>query len=349
MKFYSLYFTLLLTTLMLSDANADVVFKEVPDIPAVKSPLASKVLFNGVAMAGKRIVGVGQRGHIVWSDDQGKNWTQAAVSVSSDLTSVCFSSQYQGWAVGHDGVVLHTADGGTTWNKQFDGRAATELLKRYYSANQQKDLRFNEEIKRLIDKGADKSLLGVWFENDNTGFIVGAFNLIFRTADGGKTWEPWLHKTDNPKGNHLYAINGIGQELFIAGEQGLLMKYDKQSGQFRLINTGYNGTLFGVTGKSGSIIVHGMRGNVYRSTNGGSSWKKIETGIPLSITGSTVTEDGRIVLVNIAGHLLISNDDGASFKLVKSNKTFPSSAIVSSDKQSLILAGLRGMQKQSID
>lgn len=204
------------------------------------------------------------------------------------------------------------------------------------------------EIKSLVEKGPDKPFLDVWFENETNGFIVGAFNLIFHTVDGGKTWEPWFDRTENQKRLHLYAIKQIGKELFIAGEQGLVLKLDKQTKQFRALKVPYNGTFFGVTGKPGSVVVFGMRGNVFRSTDGGAGWRKIETGIPTGVVGGTVTSDGTLVLVSQAGHLLVSRDDGASFTPFKLEQPFPAAALVALDNKTLVLAGLRGMLKQTV-
>ena len=53
--------------------------RDVLDTPAVKSPLAVRALVNGLAIAGTRIVAVGQRGHVLLSDDAGKSWQQAEV------------------------------------------------------------------------------------------------------------------------------------------------------------------------------------------------------------------------------------------------------------------------------
>lgn len=44
-----------------------------------------------VVHAGKRLVAVGDRGHILYSDDQGNTWTQAKVPTRQLLTAV-FSS-----------------------------------------------------------------------------------------------------------------------------------------------------------------------------------------------------------------------------------------------------------------
>lgn len=350
---------------ILSVAYSQTGFQDVLDTPALKSPLAPKTLCNGIVLAGKRLVSVGQRGHIVYSDDAGNSWAQAVVPVSSDLTAVTFPSPNKGWAVGHDGVVLHSSDGGATWSKQFDGRAAGQVMAAKHKtlgncsschdkmdspkgAPQGSEAAVMEDIKSFTEKGPDKPFLDVWFDNETTGFIVGAFNLIFRTVDGGKTWEPWFDRTENKKRFHLYAIRQVGTELFIAGEQGLVMKLDKPSGQFRALKVPYNGTFFGLTGKPGVVIAHGMRGTVFRSTDGGSNWKKSESGIPLGLTGSTVTTDGRIVLLSQAGHLLVSKDDGTSFTQVKLEQPFPASALVALDKENLMLAGLQGMLKQTL-
>ena len=44
---------------------------------STESAKASQSLLIGAAHAGKRLVVVGDRGHILFSDDQGSTWTQA--------------------------------------------------------------------------------------------------------------------------------------------------------------------------------------------------------------------------------------------------------------------------------
>jgi photosystem II stability/assembly factor-like uncharacterized protein len=271
------------------------------------------------------------------------------VPVSSDLVAVSFPTATSGWVVGHDGVVLHSADGGTTWEKQFDGRAAAKVMVDYYAKNSPKSTQgFQAEIQRYLDQGADKPFLDVWFENDRSGYIVGAFNLIFQTSDGGKSWVPLFDKIDNPKRFHLYAIRSVGSDLFITGEQGSVFRLDSKSGQFKTVKTPYAGTFFGITGKKGVLIVYGMRGTVYRSSNGGISWNKVETGAPIGLTGATVTEDGRIILVNQAGHVLLSSDDGVSFTPLKIEHPVPASGVTAIDRNTLMIVGVSGATLQSI-
>ena len=85
-------------------------YRDVLDTPARDSAFAAKSLLNGVANAGQRIVAVGQRGHIVLSDDGGKTWTQAKVPVSSDLVAVYFPTPAKGWAVGILAALLFLVD-----------------------------------------------------------------------------------------------------------------------------------------------------------------------------------------------------------------------------------------------
>ncbi|MNI61791.1 hypothetical protein D3C73_1170770 [compost metagenome] len=97
------------------------------------------------------------------------------------------------------------------------------------------------------------------------------------------------------------------------------------------------------------MLVFGLRGNAYRSVDGGVSWSKVELGLPLSITASTVTTDGRIVLLSQAGHVLVSVDDGVSFKLQPQNGLAPVAAAQVSASGALVLAGARGLRQLPLE
>lgn len=326
-----------------NEVEANAIFVDVLDTPSSMTPLASRSLLNGIARAGKRLVAVGVRGHILYSDDEGKSWKQARVPVSSDLTAVNFPVPEKGWAVGHDGVILHSSDGGVNWIKQLDGRAALQVMASRYKDNMDMAL----ELDNLVKQGPDKPFLDVWFDNDRTGYAVGAFNLVFYTGDGGATWEPWLERTGNPKHLHLYALRRIGDELFIAGEQGLLLKFDPKQKKFTSLKCSYKGTFFGITGKPGLLVAFGLRGNAYRSSNGGASWQKIDTGVPTTITDGVVTKDGRIVLVTLLGTLLVSQDNGVTFSPGSTKQGLSASALTETEAGSFALVGMRGVWAQA--
>ncbi|TVP59615.1 MAG: photosystem I reaction center subunit IV, partial [Halomonadaceae bacterium] len=101
---------------------------DVLDTPAMTTHLAANSLLLDLSRAGERLVAVGERGHIVYSDDFGESWSQAEVPVSTTLTGVYFPGESKGWAVGHGGVILHSSDRGETWVKQMDGHEGSELV-----------------------------------------------------------------------------------------------------------------------------------------------------------------------------------------------------------------------------
>src|SRR5438552_4235956 len=72
---------------------------------------AMSALMTAVALAGTRLVAVGERGTILTSEDHGASWRQQSAPVSVMLTNVQFATARTGWAVGHSGVVLVTHDG----------------------------------------------------------------------------------------------------------------------------------------------------------------------------------------------------------------------------------------------
>ena len=81
---------------------------------------------------------------------------------------------------------------------------------------------------------------------------------------------------------------GVGGDLYIAGEQGLLLKLDRASGRFVAVTLPYQGTLFGVVGTE--RVVHRTwpaRQRVLRSTDGGRSWQLVTTGVAVGLTAGT--------------------------------------------------------------
>ena len=269
--------------------------------------------------------------------------------VSSDLTAVFFVDDKQGWAVGHDGVILHTDDGGEKWSLQLSGRTANDLL---LAAMERKVAAepASEEAKKLLaeaqrykEQGADKPFLDVWFADAQNGYAVGAYNLIFRTHDGGKTWEPWFDRTDNPKFFNLYAIRPAAGELFIAGEGGLVLKLDAAAQRFRAMTIPYNGSFFGVTGDKSAVIAFGLRGNVYRSDDGGATWTKVDAGLPASIVGAARTADGATLLADVGGRVVASADGGRTFAKVALAQPMPLTGIADAGGGNLALVGPRGV------
>jgi photosystem II stability/assembly factor-like uncharacterized protein len=319
--------------------------------PAQASALAAQRPITAIARAGaaqgNAFVAVGQRGHVLRSTDGGRHWAQARVPLSSDLNAVQFVDAKTGFAVGHDGVVLRSDDGGARWTPVLDGRSANRLLvaamqARVDAGGGEDARRLLAEARRDAEAGPDKPLLDLWFANASEGFVVGAYNLIFHTADGGRSWQPWFDRTDNPKLLNLYAIRPAGDALYIAGEGGLLLRLDPGGERFRALASPYAGSFFGLLGTADAVIAFGMRGHAFASRDGGRNWAALDTGLAASITGGDALPGGRVVLVDQAGGIALSRDGGAHFARLSLPAPLPLSA-VAFGAEGLVLGGLRGL------
>jgi photosystem II stability/assembly factor-like uncharacterized protein len=324
-------------------------FVDVLDAPAQVSALATRSLMQAVARAGERLVAVGQRGHVVVSTDGGASWKQASVPVSSDLTAVTFVDAKLGWAVGHDGVILHSDDGGDRWRLQLDGRKANELvveaMKRKRDAEPASEAarQLLAEAQRYEAQGPDKPFLDVWFADARNGFAVGAYNLIFRTSDGGSSWVPWFDRTDNPKFFNLYAIRPAAGDVYIAGESGLVLKLDAAAQRFRALDVAYNGSLFGVVDAKSAVVVFGLRGTVLRSDDAGRTWVKVDAGLPAAVIAAARTARGSVLLADAGGRVAATDDGARTFSPLALKQPMPLTGIVEAGEQRIALTGPRGV------
>jgi photosystem II stability/assembly factor-like uncharacterized protein len=304
-----------------------------------------------VARAGSRLVAVGARGVVLLSDDEGAHWRQTPVPTSATLTRVRFVSPKVGWAVGHFGVVLRSEDGGESWTRQLDGRAAAQTVLSYYQKQAEPDPAATaalapqvEAAQRLVDDGPDKPFLDLWFEDEQRGFVVGAYNLIFRTEDGGRTWTPWQARVDNPRALHLYAILPVGTDWYIAGEQGLLLRSTDGGQSFSRLASPYEGSFFGlVADAQNTLVAFGLRGHVFRSTDRGASWQPVPLPSPASVVAAAVPGDGTLLLTNQVGQVFISRDRGATVQTVPGVPPSAYTALIVGTDRALVLTGLRGV------
>ena len=312
--------------------------------PALQSPKALGAATLAVTRAGRRLVAVGERGTVLLSDDAGTSWRQAKVPVQTTLTAVRFVNERSGWAAGHLGVILKSSDGGESWTKQLDGLRAAELIAD--AARSSNDERAQRDAKRFVEEGPDKPFFDLDFSDAQHGIAVGAYNLAFTTADGGAHWTPL--QLPNPKSLHLYGVRFSGGSVYVAGEQGLLLKSVDNGAVFSALPSPYKGSFFGLlAARSGTLIAYGLRGNAFRSADQGASWEKLETGVPVSISAALELDGGALALLGQTGELLLSRDDGRSVtKAPPAAGPMPATGLAAADAGQLVLASLRGMRRQ---
>jgi photosystem II stability/assembly factor-like uncharacterized protein len=316
--------------------------------PALAAAHPEQAVLQAVTRAGERLVAVGERGLVLLSDDGARTWRQAKVPVSVTLTAVSFPTPREGWAVGHFGMVLHSADGGESWQPQLDGAAAAKLVlaeaESRSSAGDADAARLLSNAQRLVADGPDKPFLDVYFADASHGIVVGAYNLILRTEDGGKTWQSIAGAVPNPNARHLYAIRAAGGSLYLAGETGLVFRSDDQGASFQRLPTPYEGSYFTLAARDdGAVVVAGLRGHAYRSADKGKSWEKIPLPTPVSVVASLLGPDGRLLLANQAGQLVASPDMGKSLTPLEGPPLPPVTGLASLGQGRLVATTLMGV------
>ncbi|MBT9519981.1 MAG: glycosyl hydrolase [Dechloromonas sp.] len=279
---------------------------------AQKSSAANQFAIFGAATAKKRVVAVGDYGTILISDD-GRKFHQAnSVPASSTLTAVSFFDEKSGWAVGHWGAILHTADGGENWNIQ------------------------------RMDTDVDRPLFSVHFIDQQRGVAVGLWSLLLRTQNGGKTWEP-INLPPPPDGGkadrNLFKVFASAKgTLLVAAERGLVLRSDDNGNTWQYILTPYNGSFWsGISLKSGVLLVAGLRGTIYRSTDDGRIWSAVNSGVKSSIT-DIIQLDGKIIAVGLDGVQLESVDDGATFSATQRDDRLSLTAAVSAETNVILFS-----------
>ena len=144
---------------------------------------------------------VGMSGTILSTVDGGANWHLASISRSHSsflLDAVTFVTANKGWVVGldlrslgMDGLILHTENGGRTWQRQES-----------HTAN-------------FLDD--------VFFVSETEGWIVGKEGLVLHTKDSGQNWRP--QRTDTRTDLKAIYVSSSNNG-WVVGQNGTILRYE---------------------------------------------------------------------------------------------------------------------------
>ena len=253
------------------DPGPDVVYAE-------DAPLAAHSLLLDVIRVGSRLVAAGERGHIVYSDDEGATWTQAEVVPTRSTLTALHAAGERMWAAGHDSVIVASVDRGRTWTRQY------------------------------FDPERQQPIMDLHFSDSEHGIAVGAYGLMLVTSNGGQQWDDLaVSEEDDAHLNAIHALpNGI---LVIAGEAGFSYRSQDGGESWEAISLPYEGSMFGVIADNvNCLLMYGLRGHVLRSCDSGVTWEEIPTGIQTTLLGSAVSGD--LVLLVGNGGIVLKYQDG---------------------------------------
>lgn len=275
-------------------------------------PLVTKSMLLDITRAGDVLVAVGERGHIVISED-GDNWQQAeVVPTRSTLTSV-FSMGERLWAGGHDAVIVTSGDGGKTWSLQF------------------------------FDPDRQQAVMDIFFSDEKHGVAIGSYGLYLQTSDGGQSWQDGVVDTESD-----YHLNSLidfgGGRRIIAGEAGFSYRSYDDGETWEAIEVPYAGSMWGALRTGGEcVLFYGLRGHVMESCDFGTSWTDLDSGSLSSISGA-VEVDGEVLLAANSGTILTRSTNG-DFSIHHHSSGGDFSAVLSLGAGSFLLVGEDGVHR----
>jgi photosystem II stability/assembly factor-like uncharacterized protein len=299
-------------------------------------PLAEKSLLLDGQIISDRIIVVGERGHILTSEDHGVSWQQQQVPTRATLTSVFFIDPTNGWAAGHDSVILQTRDGGRHWQEIY------------------------------ADPEDERPILDLWFLDMDHGYAIGAYGLFLATHDGGTNWEPldftpatlivegtseedpWAGEEEEDVwvDFHLNQIATQNGRVFISAEAGNLYRSDDGCRSWLSLPSPYEGSFYGsLPLDQSNVLFFGLRGHLFHSQDAGGAWTEIDSGTQATLNDGIRLRDGRIVLAGLAGALLVSSDEGESFVLHSQDNRAGTAKVLQAEDGALILIGDQGVKR----
>lgn len=287
-------------------------------LDAEQMPRAARSLLLDVVRTPAGFFAAGERGHVLASED-GQSWSQLRIPTRSTLTTI---ASYDGvlWAAGHDGVIVHSTDGGQTWSRR---RAAPWT-------------------QDTFDPSEGVPILDLLFVDGMNGYAIGAYALMLVTHDGGVSWEPrtvvqpgedeaeeeivqadedsWTFdaadlELDAEADPHLNAIARTDDgSLVVVGERGAFFRSTDGGETWEQKRLPYEGSMFGILAwGERHLLAFGLRGNVLESHDLGDTWTAVDTGTTTSLVGGAALPDGGAVLVGGNGLVLIRQDGNSPF------------------------------------
>ncbi|MDO6565881.1 YCF48-related protein [Alteromonas sp. 1_MG-2023] len=246
--------------------------------------------------ADKFVVIVGERGHILISED-GNAFSQVEVPTQATLTAATVMGEHI-WAVGHDATIIHSADKGQSWDIQ----------------NVQPDLQ--------------RPFLDVLFFDQNHGIAAGAYGLFYRTTDAGKTWSKEHHASlldpydqeylESVRAEdeafyqqelesilpHLNRITRDGEKLYLAGEAGLLASSSDMGKSWERFEVDYTGSFFDIKALDDStLLAVGLRGNIFVQRDQG-EWEYVKTCSTSTLNSIVLSDESSVVALGNNGMLV---------------------------------------------
>ena len=125
---------------------------------------------------------------------------------------------------------------------------------------------------------------------------------------------------DGLENRQAFNVNSVGRltggALVIVGEAGQVHVSTDNGESWERRESPYDGSLFGVlgTGQMNEMLIFGLRGNMFMSTDLGRTWRTITNTAGATLNNGAVPDKNEVVLVGNGGTVLMSANGAESFR-----------------------------------
>lgn len=241
--------------------------------------LNANLIDLGTAPAtGNRVNGIFLEMWRVLLDPNSSNYKPDPVTVVDAILDMDTIDENFSFAVGENGLVLNTQNGGQTWSVQ------------------------------LID--TKQNLNGATFYNRTIGWVVGNSGTIARTASGGVNWTVLTTSVIEDL-NGIHSVNSL--MAWAVGNAGTILK-TINGVAFTQLTSPTTANLRGVYFHDTLVgWVVGSNGTILKTTNGGSTWLALNSGTTNQLNSVFFYDLNYGFAVGNGGALLRTSDGGATW------------------------------------
>lgn len=211
----------------------------------------------------------------------------------NNLNDVHFLSEDEGWAVGYQGTILYTINGGQDWELQHSSDEESFWGVFFIDSLEGWACGWNM-IYHTADAGASweaqahpsckGDFTDVFFISPDTGWIVGRYKIVLKTTDGGQTWIKIMNNIYQENGfkrvdfcDHLHGC-AVGDNLGGYPHTGFVMVTEDGGDSWTETTPESCSWLTDVEYyNDSSIWICGYDAGLYKSTDGGKTWDKTST------------------------------------------------------------------------
>ncbi len=156
-----------------------------------------------------------------------------------------------------------------------------------------------------------ENLYGSKLLDEKTGFVVGAFGAIFRTTDGGATWEA----QKAPSQEYLFSVDfGSPEKGVIVGKAGTVLTTDDGGATWVKRDSGSDKNLFSVAFSAPQHVwAIGDWGEVLESKDAGVTWTKRTLPDDVVLTSQSWPDEQHGFLAGEFGTVEVTTDGGVTF------------------------------------